>query len=281
MKKLKVLFVSMLITILALLTLVGCGDSSSQSSEIYGTYKFSAFVKMESTVQKIDGKPEIVYEEASRSVSGETYEMESVGTVKCYENMIVLDLNKDNTYLLIEPSGTVGGQYGNWEKDGNKITLKGKEKDYVLTIKGDTLSYEWGKGRLSTYTNIELKKVEVVENAQLKAVAGTYKFFSMTLSNAQQSATANVGDTINGKTYGEDFFLVDLKANGEMYILSDAQWGLLYGEIGTWTLDGDKVEINTKVRPSFDIKYIFTLSDDTLVSDLSSEDISRSLILKK
>ncbi|MBE7061442.1 MAG: hypothetical protein E7382_02760 [Clostridiales bacterium] len=281
MKKLKVLFVGTLITILALLTLVGCGDSSSQSSEIYGTYKFSAFVKMESTVQKIDGKPEIVYEEASRSVSGETYEMEGVGTVKCYENMIVLDLNKDNTYLLIEPSGTVGGQYGKWEKDGNKITLKGKEKDYVLTIKGDTLSYEWGKGALSTYTNIELKKVEIVENAQLKAVAGTYKFFSMTLSNAQQSATANVGDTINGKTYGEDFFLVDLKANGEMYILSDAQWGLLYGEIGTWTLDGDKVEINTKVRPSYDIKYIFTLSDDTLVSDLSSEDISRSLTLKK
>lgn len=281
MKVFKV-FLASIFLIMVMCSFAGCEvlELLGNSNECVGTYKFSAFVKMEGSPEVVNGEINITYKEVGRFVSGDTYEINQNGisTIKCYENMIVLDLKEDNTFLLIEPSGTFGGQYGRWEKEGDKITLKGKENDYVLTKNGDIISYEWKNSHKTSYTKIELKRAEIIEKEEYAVFAGLYKFSSMTQANEEQSVSVSVGQTIGGKTYGEEFFLVDLKSNGECLILADAMWGIKDGAVALWTIEGEQVAIDYMGSGNI---LRFTLSDNIMSFNFTDEEFSVSLVLKK
>ena len=101
----------------------------------------------------------------------------------------------------------------------------------------------------------------------------------MTQSLGEESITVNVGEIVEGKKFGEEFFVVDLKANGEFFVLADAMFGLRDGAVGTWTKDGEQILLDLGVGEEYIIR--FNLSGDAMSFSFTDEGIFVSLTLKK
>ena len=80
------------------------------------------------------------------------------------------------------------------------------------------------------------------------------------------------------KIYSEEFFLVDLKSNGECLILADAMWGIKDGAVALWTIEGEQVAIDYMGSGNI---LRFTLSDNIMSFNFDDEEFSVSLVLKK
>ena len=114
MKKVKLMFVSLLTVIISLFCLVGCGTA--------GTYKF---YKLETSI----GSWEV----------GENF----MGTTLT-EDFMTLVLNSDNTFSLTEKEdGETDDTVGTWAEEDGKVTLSvDGEAIMTGTLDGNTITFE-------------------------------------------------------------------------------------------------------------------------------------------
>lgn len=299
-KKLFAFATAMLMLIACLFVFAGCQSETTPSQNTADTveeYRFHAFVKMGKTGEIVDGKLQTKWVEKERADLGEEYTYfvkYGLGkkTLVCQENLVVLTLRADNTCLLIDPlfcgMFQEGGLYGTWNMQGDTLTATENQKVYTFQKSGDVLSLAYYDDASSNgeCTKIELKKHTVEEKAEYKALAGAYKFSSVTSTYISATTgeeakviTVNAGQTVEGLTYTQRYFVIFVNADGRFYVLANKEFGVRDGDFGTWSRDGDVMKACLKGKEEYLVPFIVSENTLTLTITQENSDSSYSQII--